>query len=145
MLPFLISKTKLLPIRKEKKLNEKQTKEIQKEKSFFITGDNLATFKPFRLKRRPSKLPSLTRCDCCLMHLTKLVINCAPRSRKRGASSNMVLSMTALGTTGQRKRMKLPSVQLPRKSKKKDKPLSYNSDQFFKKLEVLIKNLLVLF
>lgn len=135
MLPFLISKTKLLPIIKEKKSKEKQTKEIQKEKSFFITGDNLATFKHFRLKRRPSKLPYLSTCDCNLMHLTKLVINYAPRSRKRGASSNMVLSMTALGTTGQRKRMKLPSVQLPRK--KKDIPLSRNSDQFFKKLEVI--------
>lgn len=142
MLPFLISKTKLLPMRKETKLKEKQTKEIQKEKSFFITGDNLATFKSFRLKRRPSKLPSFTTCDCNLMHLTKLVIKYAPRSRKRGASesSHMVLSMTALGTTGQRKRMKLPSVHLPRKSKKKDKPLSYNSDQFFKKLEVGNKN-----
>lgn len=137
MLPFLISKTKLLPIRKEKKLNENKTKEIHKEKSLFITADKLSTFKPFRLKRRPSKLPTFTACDCNLMHLTKLVINYVPRSRKRGASSNMVLSMTALGTTGQRKRMKLPSVQLPRKSKKKEKPLSYNSDQFFKKLEVL--------
>lgn len=132
MLPFLISKTKLLPLRKEK-----QRKEKQKEKSFYVTGDNLpTTLKPFRLKR-PIKLTPLTRCDCNFMHLTKFVINYAPRSRKRGASSNMVLCMTALGTTGQRKRMKLPSVQLPRKSKKRGKPSSYNSDEFFKKLEVI--------
>lgn len=133
MLPFLISKTKLLPIRKEKKPKEKP-----KERSFFVTGDNLSTFKPFRFKRRTNKLPPIptpSPCDCNLMHLTKIVINYAPKSRKRGAS-NIVLSMTAWGTTGQRKRMKLPSVKLQKKMVRKEKPVIYNSEEFFRKLEV---------
>lgn len=128
MLPFLISKTKLLPSRKDKKGNEK---------SFFVTGDNLATIKPKRIKRKPLKLPPLippSPCDCNLLHLTKIVINYAPKRRKRGGS-NIVLSMTAWGTTGQRKRMKLPSVKLTKALIKK-KPLVYDSDAFFKKLEV---------
>lgn len=131
MLPFLISKTKLLPVRKDGK--EKKVK----EKRFFVSGDNLATIKPRKIKRKPLKLPTVippAPCDCNSMHLTKIVISYAPKSRKRGAS-NIVLSMTAWGTTGQTKRVKLPSVQLSRKLKK-DRPLIYDSEAFFKKLEV---------
>lgn len=132
MLPFFISKTKLLPIKKD-------IPKEKKEKSFFVTGDNLYTTKPRRVKRKPSQIPSIipsSPCDCNLMHLTRIIINYAPKSRKRGAS-NIVLSMTAWGATGQRKRMKLPSVLMPKKLLKKEKPLNYDSDQFFKKLEVL--------
>lgn len=140
MLPFLISKTKLLPLRKDKRPKDKP-----KERSFFVTGDNLSTLKPFRFKRRTSKLPPIsTPCDCNLMHLTKIVINYAPRSRKRGAS-NIVLSMTAWGATGQRKRMKLPSVTLPKKMVKKEKPVIYNSDNFFRNLEVKLHSFLGMF
>ncbi|XP_063624228.1 uncharacterized protein LOC134796175 isoform X2 [Cydia splendana] len=146
MLPFLISKTKLLPLRKEKPKEKNQkpslavTQSSKKEKSFFITGDNLYTVKQRRVKRRPL-LPSLTpsSCDCNLLHLTRIVINYAPKSRKRIAS-NIVLSMTAWGATGQRKRMKLPSVLLPKKVKK-EKPLNHDSDEFFKKLENQLKAL----
>lgn len=129
MLPFLVSKTKLLSIKKDKP-KEKKTK----EKSFYVTGDNLSTVKPRRIKRKPLNIPPIvppSPCDCSLMHLTRIVINYAPKTRKRGGST-IVLSMTSLGTTGQRKRMKLPSIQI----KKKQKPLVYDTDAFFKKLEV---------
>lgn len=135
MLPFLISKTKLLPLRIKHKENTKEKK--PKEKSFFVSGDNLTTLKTRRLRRNPPKLPPIARqCDCNVMHLTKVVISYAPKSRKRGAS-NIVLSMTAWGTTSQRKRMKLPSVKLPRKLVNCEKSLTHNSDEFFKKLEVI--------
>lgn len=133
MLPFLISKTKLLPSKKEPK---KQLK--IKDRTFYVTGDNLATVKPRKIKRKPLKLPPIVPpapCDCNLLHLTKIVISYAPKRRKRGGS-NIVLSMTAWGTTGQRKRMKLPSVKLAKKIKEKQKPLVFNSDEFFRKLEV---------
>lgn len=129
MLPFIISKTKLLPVRKKTKQNQK--------KGFFVTGDNLTTTKPRRIKSRPIKLPPIippAPCNCNSLHLTKIVINYAQKSRKRGAS-NIVLSMTAWGTASQRKRMKLPNVKLSR-NLKKDRPLIYNSEAFFKKLEV---------
>lgn len=143
MLPFLISKTKLLPIRSKHKDTAKDKK--TKEKSFYVTGDNLAalkniaTLKSRRVRRNGPKLTQLVKprtCDCSLMHLTRIVVSYAPKSRKRGAS-NIVLSMTAWGTTGQRKRMKLPSVKLTRKLVKSDKSLPQNTDEFFKKLEVL--------
>ncbi|XP_052753276.1 uncharacterized protein LOC113520801 isoform X2 [Galleria mellonella] len=133
MLPFLISKTKLLSVSKEKK---------PKDKSFIVSGDNLASLKSGRKKRRPLRLPPLelpSPCDCSLMHVTRIVINYAPKSRKRGAS-NIALSTTAWGTTGQRKRMRLPSIRLP-KPVKKEKPLSYNCDDFFRKLENQLKAL----
>ncbi|XP_059052185.1 uncharacterized protein LOC131846796 isoform X2 [Achroia grisella] len=136
MLPFLISKTKLLSVNNDKK--ERKTK----EKSFYVSGDNLVSFKPRRIKRRPLRLPPLeapSPCDCSLMHVTRIVINYAPKSRKRGAS-NIALSMTAWGTTGQRKRMRLPSIKIS-KTVKKEKPLSYNSDDFFRKLENQLKAL----
>ncbi|XP_021200224.3 uncharacterized protein LOC110383732 isoform X2 [Helicoverpa armigera] len=141
MLPFLISKTKLLPVRSKHKDVAKDKK--LKEKSFFVTGDNLSTLRTRRIRRKAPKLPPLVRartCDCNSMHLTKIVISYAPRSRKRGAS-NIVLSMTAWGTTGQRKRMKLPSVKLTRKLVTSEKPLSHNTDEFFKKLENQLKAL----
>ncbi|KAH9643443.1 hypothetical protein HF086_002562 [Spodoptera exigua] len=135
MLPFLISKTKLLPIKSKHKDAAKDKKST--EKSFFVTGDTLATLKTRRVRRNAPKLPTIVKpgtCDCGLMHLTRIVISYAPKSRKRGAS-NIVLSMTAWGTTGQRKRMKLPSVKLTRKLVNGDKSLTHNTDEFFKKLE----------
>lgn len=133
MLPFLISKTKLIPTRKVTRDKK------QKEKSFYVTGDNLAARKPRRIKRKPLKLPQIippANCECGVMHLTRIVISYAPRSRKRGAS-NIVLSMTTWGTTGQRKRMKLPSVKIARKIRvAQEKPVVYDSTEFFKKLEV---------
>lgn len=137
MLPFLISKTKLLPIRSKHKDTAKD--KSSKEKSFFVTGDTLATLKTRRVRRNTPKLPAIVKpgtCDCGLMHLTRIVISYAPKSRKRGAS-NIVLSMTAWGTTGQRKRMKLPSVKLTRKLVNGNMSLTHNSDEFFKKLEVM--------
>ncbi|XP_060803375.1 uncharacterized protein LOC106137895 isoform X2 [Amyelois transitella] len=137
MLPFLISKTKLLPIIKYK---DKKSK----EKSFFVTGDNLVTPKLKKTKRKPLKLlpivPPPSPCDCTLMHLTKIVINYAPKSRKRIAS-NIVLSMTAWGTTGQRKRMKLPAIRLPKKVVIREKQLMHDTEDFFRKLENQLKAL----
>lgn len=130
MLPFLVSKTKLLSIKKDK------PKQLTKEKSFYVTGDNLRTLKPRRIKRKPLDIPPIvpsSPCDCSLMHLSRIVINYAPKTRKRGAS-NIVFS-TSLGTTGQRKRMKLPSIQI----KKKEKLLMYDSEPFFRRLEVDFK------
>ncbi|XP_049873691.1 uncharacterized protein LOC126372133 isoform X2 [Pectinophora gossypiella] len=138
MLPFLISKTKLLAIRKEKQVPKEKNRD-----SFFVTGDNLKALKPLRFRRLRTKLPlnALSTCDCHFMHLTRIMINYGTRNRKRGGS-NIVLSMPAWGTTGQRKRMKLPSVKLPRKTDKKEKkPLGYNSDDFFRKLENQLKAL----
>lgn len=139
MLPFLISKTKLLPIRNKHKDTAKEKR--PKEKSFFLSGDNLTTSKTRRLRRNTPKLPAIVkssagRCDCGLMHLTNIVISYVPKSRKRGAS-NIVLSMTACGNMGQRKRMKLPSVKLARKLVNGEKTLSHSNDEFFKKLEVM--------
>ena len=129
------------------KLKDTAKDKKAKEKSFYVSGDNLATLKNAlsslksrRVGRIAPKLPPLVKpetCDCNQMHLTKIVLRYAPKSRKRGAS-NMVLSMTAWGTTGQRKRMKLPSVKLTKKLVNGEKSLTHNTDDFFKKLEVLL-------
>lgn len=129
MLPFVISKTKLVTIKKDTKL--------KKEKSFFVTGDYLPALKP-KVRRKPLKLPPLNPpapCDCNLMHLTRIVISYAPKSRKRGGST-IVLSRTSLGPTGQLKRIKLRTSQVPKKLMKKESQLSYNNEEFFRRLEV---------
>jgi hypothetical protein len=133
MLPLLVSKTKLLSIKKDTPKDKKN-----KEKSFYVTGDNLSTVKPRRIKRKPLNIPPIIpscRCECSLMHLTRIVINYAPKTRKRGGS-NIIYSMTSLGTSWQHKRMKLPLLPSVTISKK-EKPLLYDSDAFFQKLEVL--------
>lgn len=121
-------------------MKKDKPKDKRQDKSFLLTGDNLTAMKARRLKRNVQKLtpvPVPANCDCNVMHLTKIVISYAPKSRKRGAS-NIVLSMSAWGTTGQRKRMKLPSVKLPRKLVNREKSLPNDSNEFFKKLEVML-------
>ncbi|KAF9423868.1 hypothetical protein HW555_000926, partial [Spodoptera exigua] len=146
--PFVLSR-RTVPVKEPqsvrilKKHKDAAKDKKSKEKSFFVTGDTLATLKSRRLRRNAPKLPTIVKpgtCDCGLMHLTRIVISYAPKSRKRGAS-NIVLSMTAWGTTGQRKRMKLPSVKLTRKLVNGDKSLTHNTDEFFKKLENQLKAL----
>lgn len=125
MLPFLISKTAIQPLRKQK----------AKEKSFYVTGDNVTSLKPRR--RKPLRLPPMIpapHCDCNFLHLTRIMIQYAPRSRKRLASTT-VMSKTSFGTTGELKRMKLRPIQPAKKSVKKE-ALSSISDEFFKRLEV---------
>ncbi|XP_050350530.1 uncharacterized protein LOC126773597 [Nymphalis io] len=137
MLPFLISKTKLMQIKKQKPNEQKS-----KAKTVFKTGNNLAKSKPRRVKRKPLNIPmaiSTTPCDCALMHVTRIVLNYAPKSRKRGAS-NIVFSVTSWGT-GQQKRLKLPSIQIKKKFIKKENTLAYDSNDFFKKLENQLKAL----
>lgn len=125
MLPFLISKTKLLQIKKQK------PKEKPKNKSYSIN------YKPEQVKRKPLKvIPIASKtCECTFMHVTRIVVNYAPRSRKRGAS-NVVSSTTPWGTSGQEKRMKLPNMKITKKLIKKEKTLTYDNGDFFKKLEV---------
>lgn len=128
ILPIIISQP--VVISKSKVYQEKY-----KEKAFFITGDNL---KPKRVKRRPLRLPPIVRnsspCDCNLMHLTRVVLTYAPKSRKRGAS-NTLLSTTTWGTTGQMKRMKNNPVQ-KKLRRRVEKCLIYENDEYFKRLEV---------
>ncbi|KAG6444610.1 hypothetical protein O3G_MSEX003427 [Manduca sexta] len=129
MLPFIVSHSKLLANKKDI-FNDKKT-------------NSLIRFKPKGAKRRPLKLPPVVTaspCDCDLMHLTKIVINYAPKSRKRGGS-NIVFSMTAWGAAGRRKRMKLPSGRVIGKYVKHERPMFYNCDEFFKKLENQLKAL----
>lgn len=125
LLPMMISKPKVCA--RPNKIPEKC-----KDNSFYVTGDNL---KPKKTKRRPVRLPPLvhgSKCDCNVMHLTRVVVTYAPRSRKRGAS-NTVYS-TTLSTTGQRKRKK--NNPLPKKLLRKVEALRHDKDEFFKRLEV---------
>lgn len=135
MLPFLVSKTKLLPAKKEKPKDKKQN-----NSTMLPTADRLAAKKPRNLRSSPQKLPFIVTpkmCDCNVRHLTRIFISYAPKSRKRGAS-NIVWSVTAWDTAGQRKRMKLPSVKLSRKLVKQEKTLNYDNDEFFRQLEVIL-------
>lgn len=126
MLPFLISKSKLLQIKKQK------PKDKFKDKGFYITS------KVKNLKRKPIKavpLVSIPSCECSLMHVTKIIIKYAPTSRKSVVSS-LVLPMP-LDISGQKKR-KLPNVKISKKFIKRENSLTYDSDDFFKKLEVVL-------
>ncbi|CAK1551277.1 unnamed protein product [Leptosia nina] len=172
MFPIIVSKSKLLQIKREPKvefnpkigfktkvqfksqteikvkdeLKPKSVKEREKlkekeTKSFVISRENLASIKSKRVKRRLLALPSIIAptCDCSLMHVTRIVVNYAPKSRKRDGS-NIILSMT--WGTGQKKRMRLPSVKTVSKAKKtKSVKDCYNSDEFFNKLETQLKAL----
>lgn len=139
MLPFIISKTKLLQIKRQKPKEQKpKTVQIKEDKSKDRYEDILNKSKSKRVKRKPLRIPptiTTTPCDCTFTHVTKIVVNFTPKSRKRGAS-NIVLSMTTWGTTGQHKRIKLPSVKIQKKLIKKDTNVTYDSGDFFKKLEV---------
>lgn len=121
MLPFLISKSKLLQIRKQK----------PKDKIYYINT------KSKNAKRKPKQatpVVSSPSCECPLMHVTKIIIKYAPTSRKRVAS-NLVLPVTPLDSSGRKKR-KLPSVKISKKLIKRENTLVYDGDAFFKKLEV---------
>ncbi|XP_045772632.1 uncharacterized protein LOC123872412 isoform X3 [Maniola jurtina] len=133
MLPFLISKTKLLQIKSRKPKD-------QKEKSILVSGNNLVKSK--RIKRQPLNLPQIiaeTPCECTVTHVNKIIINYAPKSRKRGAS-NIVLSVTSWDS-GKEKRMRLPNLKVTKKLIRKEKIVAYDSEEFFKKLENQLKAL----
>ncbi|CAG4971096.1 unnamed protein product [Colias eurytheme] len=136
MFPFLISKSKLLQIKRPKE-------QKSKEKSVVISYDKLTTRKSKRIKRKLLKIPPIiaSNCDCSLMHVTRIVVNYAPKNRKRDAS-NIVLSMT--WATDQKKRIRLPSVKTKEqttKTKNVKRKECYNSEEFFLKLENQLKAL----
>lgn len=142
MFPIIISKSKLQQIKRDKKefhLKPKRKEEPKRDaqiKNIVITRENLASIKSKRVKRKLLALPSIIApsCDCSLMHVTRIVVSYAPKSRKRDGS-NIVLSMT--WGTGQKKRMRLPSVKpVAKKKKKKSTNECCNSEDFFMKLEV---------
>ncbi|CAH0715332.1 unnamed protein product, partial [Brenthis ino] len=125
-----IKKTKLLQIKKQ------NPKEKPNNKSFYIN------YKPKQVKRKPLKvIPIASRtCECTFMHVTRIVISYAPKSRKRGASK-IASSTTSWGTSGQEKRMKLPNMKITKKLIKREKTLTYDNSDFFKKLENQLKAL----
>ncbi|XP_050685007.1 uncharacterized protein LOC126979618 isoform X2 [Leptidea sinapis] len=136
MLPFVISTTKLLQIKK------RQDKTNHKNK----IEPSIVLHDPAKCRnRKPLKIlpPFSTSCECSLKHVTHIVVNYAPKSRKRGVS-NIVLSMT-WEENGQKKRIKLPNLKLPSKKPKKNKlakdSRNYENDEFFLKLENQLKAL----
>ncbi|XP_047503294.1 uncharacterized protein LOC125048591 isoform X2 [Pieris napi] len=148
MFPIIISKSKLQQIKRDKPidfhLKPKRKEDSKKEaqiKNVVISRENLASIKSKRVKRKLLALPSIIApsCDCSLMHVTRIVVSYAPKSRKRDGS-NIVLSM--MWGTGQKKRMRLPSVKTVAK-KKKTKSIKEccNSEEFFIKLENQLKAL----
>lgn len=144
MFPIIVSKSKLLQIKRDKPKVEfklqtekpKEPKRAKEIKNIVVSRENLASIKSKRVKRKLLALPSIIApsCDCSLMHVTRIVVSYAPKSRKRDGS-NILLSMT--WGTGQKKRLRLPSVKtMSKKKKTKSIKECYNSDEFFKKLEV---------
>ncbi|GBP76569.1 hypothetical protein EVAR_103172_1 [Eumeta japonica] len=135
MLPLLISKPKLLPA---------NSKHVKRKKNLYVTGDNSKSLKQRRHTNvKSTKAPPIVKvhnCDCNVLHLTKVMVTYAPKSGKRGGS-NIVLSTTVWGATGQRKRTKLRSKQAKKNSLKKRRSYNYNDDEFFKRLETQLKAL----
>ncbi|XP_039753296.1 uncharacterized protein LOC120628753 isoform X2 [Pararge aegeria] len=137
MLPFIISKTKLLQI-KSRKPKEKN----QKDKCIIVSEDNFVTPKNKRVKRKPLTLPQIITtapCECTVTHVNKIIINFAPTSKKRGAS-NIVLSLTSWEAEKEKK-IRLPNLKVTKKLIRRERIVTYDSEEFFKKLENQLKAL----
>ncbi|XP_052741582.1 uncharacterized protein LOC112048545 isoform X3 [Bicyclus anynana] len=138
MLPFLISKTKLLQIKSRKPKDK-----IQKEKNIFGTVDNSDNHKNKRTKRKQLGLPQIivatNNCECSVTHVNKIIINYVPKNKKREAS-NIVLSLTSW-ESGKEKGMRLSNVKITKKLTRKEQISTYESEEFFKKLENQLKAL----
>lgn len=132
MLPFLISKTKMLQIRKQKH-KEKSCEEKKKKRQCNSSRDK---FKG--VIATPFSIPPViltTPCDCALMHVSRIIINYSPKHGRRGAS-HIALSMSTWGNSEHVERNKIPSIKITKNNNKKDKIIAYDSNDFFKKLEV---------
>lgn len=132
MLPFLVSKAKILQV-KGRKPKEKNQKERNKGHGNLETSNSKT-----RRVKNPLNLPQIiasTPCECTVTHVNKIIINYARKSRKRGAS-NIVLSVTSWDS-GKEKRMRLPNLRVTKKLIRKERIVAYDSEEFFKKLEVI--------
>lgn len=133
MLPFLLSKSELLSIKKSSLTDRKL-----KGYNINIVNKNLDAAKPKYVYPNREKLfqkDTQLHCDCSVMHLTKIVIKYSPRVRKRGAS-DIILSMTTWGAIGQQKRVKFANVKLSKRNMTEKKHLTHKNEDFFKMLEV---------